>query len=73
MITDRIGLHSVLLSLLIIKQYFQQRGQLKIQSPSSLNDYFSYPSLGQIFNIKHILKYNTLNLWKELFLYRSEL
>ena len=54
-------------------QYFQKRGQLKIQSPSSLNDYFSYPSLGQIFNIKHILKYNTLNLWKELFLYRSEL
>ena len=51
MITDQIGLHSILLSLLIIKQYFQKRGQLKIQSPSSLIDYFSHPSLGQIFNI----------------------
>ena len=70
MITDWIGLHSILLPLLIIKQYFQKRGQLKIQSPSSLIDYFSHPSLGQIFNINPLkvavclLVFNLLNLQK---------
>ena len=33
-------------------QYFTEKSsQLKIQCPSSLTDYFSHPSLGQIFNM----------------------
>ena len=72
MITDQLDstLSYYLLSLLIIMQYFQKRGQLKIQSPSSLNDYFSHPSLGQIFNINPLkvavclLVFNLSNLQK---------